>query len=130
MANLFINVLRENMRAGHFTVHEFVVMPDHMHVLLTVPAESTVEKAVQFIKGGFSFRAGRELGFKGDVWQVGFSEVRIFDGASFAQHKAYIENNPVKRSLANAPEEYPFGSTFLKMLKKEEALGMQGLKPE
>jgi len=130
MANLFIDVLRQNMRAGHFYVHEFVVMPDHVHILLTVPADSTVEKAVQFIKGGFSFRAGRELGFKGEVWQVGFSEVRVFDDASFALHKSYIENNPVKRGLVSAPEKYPFGSTFLKSLKKDQVLREQGLKPE
>ena len=127
MASLFIDVLRQNMRAGHFTVHEFVVMPDHMHVLLTVPADSTVERAVQFIKGGFSFRAGRELGFKGEVWQVGHSDVRILDDASFALHKSYIENNPVKRGLVSSPEQYPFGSTFLKALKNEKA---QGQKPK
>ena len=127
MANLFIDVLRQNMRDKHFTVHEFVVMLDHVHVLLTVPANSTVEKSVQRIKGGFSFRAGRELGFKGEVWQVGFSDVRILDDASFAQHKSYIENNPVKRGLVSVPEMYPFGSLFLKILKKDQA---QGLKPE
>lgn len=127
MANLFIDVLRQNMRDKHFTVHEFVVMPDHVHVLLTVPANSTVEKSVQRIKGGFSFRAGRELDFKGEIWRKGFSDVRIFDDASFAQHKSYIENNPVKRGLVSAPEMYPFGSLFLKILKKDQA---QGLKPE
>jgi putative transposase len=130
MANLFIDVLRKNMRAGHFTVHDFVVMPDHVHVLLTVPADSTVEKAVQYIKGGFSFRAGRELGFRGEVWQVGFSEVRVFDEESFALHKSYIEMNPVKRGLVSAPEGYPFGSTFLKLQKKDPTLRAQGLKPE
>ena len=133
MANLFIDVLRQNMRARHFTVHEFVVMPDHVHLLLTVPADSTVEKAVQFIKGGFSFRAGRELGFKGQVWQVGYSEVRLFHGASFALHKTYIENNPVKRGLAKIPDEYQFGSAYLKLKKRADMAGhasQQGLKPE
>lgn len=39
-------------------------MPDHFHVLITVEGEMTIERAVQFIKGGFAFRAGKELGFK------------------------------------------------------------------
>ncbi len=64
---------------------------------------------------------------RGEIWQVGFSEVRIFEDASFAQHKNYIENNPVKRGLVSAAEEYPFGSIFLKALKRKEA---QGLKPQ
>lgn len=133
MANLFIDVLRENMRAGHFVVHEFVVMPDHVHLLVTVPPESSIEKAVQRIKGGFSYRAGRELGFKGEIWQRGFSEVRIHDAGSFALHRGYIENNPVKRGLAASPDQYRFGSLYLKLKKRaeaEERTSQQGLKPE
>ena len=60
------------MRSKGIVVHEFVVMPNHLHVLMTVPEEMTIEKAMQLIKGGFSFRAGKELGFKGDIWQRGF----------------------------------------------------------
>ncbi len=132
MANLFIDVLRDNMRAGHFNVHEFVVMPDHVHLLITVPAESSVEKAVQRIKGGFSYRARRELDFGGEIWQRGFSEVRIHDDVSFAQHRTYIENNPVRRGLVSVPEEYRFGSLYLKRKKRaeaEERASRQGLKP-
>jgi putative transposase len=132
MANLLIEVLRENMRAGHFTVHDFVVMPDHVHLMISVPAESTIEKAVQRIKGGFSFRARRELGFSGEIWQRGFSEVRIHDDGSFAQHRSYIENNPLKRGLVSTPEEYRFGSLYLKLKKRSEAedrAAKQGLKP-
>jgi REP-associated tyrosine transposase len=58
-------------------------MPDHFHVLLTVDCNLAVERAVQFIKGGFAFRAGRELGFKAPVWQKGFSEVRILDAEAY-----------------------------------------------
>ena len=133
MANLFIEVFRENMRAGHFAVHEFVVMPDHVHLLMTVPAESTIEKAIQRIKGAFSFRAGRDLGFKGEIWQRGFSEVRIHDDGGYEQHRRYIENNPVKRGLVSVPEQYRFGSVYLKRKKRaevEERLSQQGLKPE
>jgi putative transposase len=64
MANHFIEVLRSYMRACKFTVHDFVIMPDHVHILITVPAGSSVEKAVQLIKGHFSFRAKRSLGSK------------------------------------------------------------------
>jgi putative transposase len=77
MANLFIEVLRDQMRAGRFVVPEFVIMPDHVHLLITVPAEMTIEKAMQFIKGNFSIRAGRDLGFQGEIWQRGFSEVQV-----------------------------------------------------
>jgi putative transposase len=83
LANLLIDVLRSYTLSGRFKVHDFVVMPDHCHVVLTLDADTSIERAVQFIKGGFSFRAKKELGFAGDVWQRGFSEVRIRTGPAF-----------------------------------------------
>jgi putative transposase len=120
MADLLTDVLRSVMRSKGIVIHEFIVMPNHLHVLMTVPEEMTVEKAMQLIKGGFSFRARRELGFQGEVWQRGFSDVRIVDELSFDQHKAYIDNNPVKAGLADAPGKYPYCSTFLKEQKRKE----------
>jgi len=42
MANLFIEVLRSYVRAGEFTVHDFVVMPNHVHILVTIPGGSSL----------------------------------------------------------------------------------------
>src|SRR5437016_12240541 len=61
-ATLMIDVLRSYVAARKFRVHDFVVMPDHMHVLLTVGADMTVVKAMQFIKGGYSYRPKNEFG--------------------------------------------------------------------
>jgi putative transposase len=118
MAGLLIDVLRHYAAAGKFKVHDFVVMPDHLHVLLTVNESSTIEKAVQFIKGGFSFRAKKELGYLGEIWQRGFSEVRVTDRESFLKHRAYIDENPVKARLVDAPEAFPFGSAHFKKQKE------------
>jgi len=70
-AKLFIDVLYHYRKQQKYLLHEFVVMPDHFHLLLTVGAEMTVEKAVQLIKGGFAFRAGHELGFPAPILAEG-----------------------------------------------------------
>jgi putative transposase len=121
MANLLIDVLRSYMLAGKFKVHDFVVMRNHLHLLLTVEGNMTIEKAVQLIKGNFSFRAKKELGFAGEIWQRGFSDVRITDENSFAQHRQYIYDNPVKAGMASSPEEYPYSSAYFKELKRAGA---------
>src|SRR5215475_10264071 len=100
MANLFIQVLRDYMRAGKFVVHDFVVMPNHIHLLATIPDDTTIEKTMQLIKGNFSFRANKELDFRGEIWQRGFSDVRVPDEKSFQTHREYISNNPVKAGIA------------------------------
>ena len=122
-AMLLIDVLRSNVAAGKFELHEFVIMPDHLHLLMTLPVDMTIEKAMQLIKGGFSYRLKRECGYQGEVWPGGFSEVRITDGQSFMQHREYIVQNPVKAGLADAAEQYPT-ATLIWQSKKAH-----GLKP-
>lgn len=121
MAMLFINVLRGYVSAGKFVVHDFVVMPDHVHLLLTLDDAMSIERAAQLIKGGFSYRAKKNLGFQGEIWQRGFSEVRIPDRNSFLQHRDYIEQNPVKARLVDSPERFPYSSAYLKIQKRAAA---------
>jgi putative transposase len=122
-AMLLIDVLRSNVATGKFQLHDFVIMPDHVHLLMTLPGDLTVEKAMQLVKGGFSYRLKREFGFQGEVWQRGFSEVRIKDGRSFLQHRGYIVQNPVKAGLVDSAEQWPYCYGYL---TKKKA---QGLKP-
>ena len=109
------------MRAGTFSIHDFVAMPNHLHVLLTIPGTMTIERAVQLIKGTFSYRARKELGFNGEIWQRGFSDVRVNEDQSFREHQVYIDQNPVKAGLAVNPLDYPGGSAYLKELKRSAA---------
>src|SRR5208282_4311153 len=109
-AGLLIDVLYHYRRERRYLLHEFVIMPDHFHLLITVGAEMTVEKAVQLIKGGFAFRAGRELGFRAPVWQKGFSEIRMYVGDAYIGMSEYIHANPVKRFLVTANADYPYSS--------------------
>jgi putative transposase len=88
-------------------------MPDHVHLLLTVHEDISIEKAMQFIKGRFSFRLKREYQYLGEVWQMGFSEMRADDEQSFLQYREYIAQNPVKAGLADSPEQYPYCYTYL-----------------
>ncbi|MGH9735526.1 MAG: transposase [Candidatus Acidiferrales bacterium] len=80
----------------------------------------TVERAVQLIKGGFSYRAKKELGFNGEIWQKGFSDVRITDDDTFARHVQYIAENPVKAGYALSPVEYRYCSAYLRRAKSEK----------
>jgi putative transposase len=108
-ARLLIDTLY-HYRGSAYLLHEFVVMPDHLHVLVT--PKTSLEKAVQFIKGGFSFRAKKELGSNMEVWQKGFSDHRIRDAADYLHHVSYIQENPVRKHLYERAGEYPYSSAF------------------
>ena len=123
-ATLMIDVLRSYVRAGKFRLHDFVVMPDHVHLLMTVGVCMTVERAMQFIKGGFSYRLKRECGYLGEVWQRGFSETRVESRQSRLAHRKYIAANPVKEELADALGEFPYCFAYL---AKRKATGAKAL---
>jgi putative transposase len=111
-ARLFLKTLYGYRRQGKFDLHAFVLMPEHVHLLLTPTPSVTLERSIQFIKGGYSHTLGAELGRKGEVWQRGFTDHRIRDGEDFNVHCDYIHDNPVKRGLVPSSSEYRYCSAF------------------
>ena len=95
-------------RSSAYQLHEFVIMPDHIHVLLT--PNTSLERAIQFIKGGFSFRAKKELGSNMEVWQKGFSDHRIRDAEDYLRHVSYMRQNPVRKYFCEQANKFPYSS--------------------
>jgi len=104
-ARLMIDTLY-HYHGSAYLLHEFVLMPDHFDALIT-PVGS-LERAVQYIKGGFSYRAKKELGSNMEVWQKGFSDHRIRDAEDYQHHVRYIDFNPVRKYLCEKPGEYAY----------------------
>ena len=112
IARVFLKTLYHYRREGAYLLHEFVLMPDHFHLLITPAPDVTPERAMQLIKGGSSRRLKLEGVFRGDVWQRGFTDHRIRDAEDYLSHKKYLLNNPVKRHLAETPEQYRYCSAY------------------
>jgi putative transposase len=104
-AELFLETLQHYRREGHYTLHAFVVMPDHIHLLIT-PQGLTLERVVGLIKGGFSHRLGSKL----PVWQRGFTDHRIRSESDFQTRRDYIHQNPVRARMVELAEVYLYSS--------------------
>ena len=118
-AELLIDVLRSLIAEGRFELRDFVIMPDHLHMILTVFDEMTIEKAMQLIKGRFSHRLSHEFAYKGEVWQRGFTEAQVMNPESFARHSEHIAQNPVKAGIVASADEFPFCFRYLTKRKAE-----------
>ena len=126
MANLFIDTIFHYRQERRFLIHEFVVMPNHIHLLLT-PVGIALERVMQLVKGGYSYRVKKELGLGMEIWERGYVDHRIRDSADYAQHVAYVRQNPVEAQLANYAEDYPYCSAHPGF---DLDVCPQGLKPE
>jgi len=115
-----LDVLKHYREQEKYDLHEFVIMPDHLHLLLTPAFDIYLERTVQLIKGGFSYRLGKAGLFaitKGVVWQESFTNHRIRDEQDYAHHVEYIRTNPVRAHLTDTPESYPHSSASMKLRK-------------
>ncbi len=115
--------LREERALRPFEVEALVLLPDHVHAMLTLPpGDPDFSTRWSSIKARFTrrwlSRGGREVtpppgqareGRRG-VWQARFFEHTIRDEDDFLRHADYIHFNPVKHGLANHPAEWPWSS--------------------
>jgi len=104
MARLFVEVLFHYRERKKYLLHEFVLMPNHFHLLITPTL--TLERALQFIKGGFSYRAKKELGFGGVIWrrasttgECGMWRSTLLIATTFARTRSRKDWQPRRRSI-------------------------------
>jgi putative transposase len=110
LASIVVEQILSCRDRGFYKLHAFAVMPDHLHVLLTPAETTTIEKAIQMIKGGSAHRMGLERPHKFPIWHAGFHDRWMRDAEEYRSSKRYIEQNPVEAKLVERREEYTLSS--------------------
>jgi len=113
-AEIVVNRILSCRDRGAYALHEFVLMPDHLHLLLTPAGNNSLEKVMQLIKGGSSHEVHAKRGTSNPIWHSGFHESSIRDANDFRAKQVYIRENPVKARLVEKFEDWPHGSGNLR----------------
>ena len=109
LARLVADSIRRGVTLGHYELHAFVVMPNHVHVLLTPRVPPS--RLLKSLKGFTAREANRILGRTGEpFWQRESYDHWVRNEAEFQRIRAYIENNPVKAGMAPQAGDYPWSS--------------------
>ena len=105
--DLFELALEQSRIRYGFYVVGYVVMPEHVHLLMTEPEHGTLASAVQAIKQSVSRKliAGRE-----HFWQARYYDFNVFTSKKRIEKLKYIHRNPVKRGLVERPEDWAWSS--------------------
>ena len=109
-ADLLLSTIFRYRDANEFLLHEFVIMPNHLHLVISIEDGRTIGRAMQMIKGGFSYAIGEAGGKLKAVWQPSDYEHRVRDGADYTRIRNYIHENPVQRMLVESAAEYAYSS--------------------
>lgn len=110
VADLVLEQIVDCRERGLYRLHEFVIMPGHLHLLLTPAEDTTLEKAMQMIKGGSAFRIKKELFYQFPIWHAGFHDRWMRDKREYEARAQYIQQNPVAARMVSDPAEYAWSS--------------------
>jgi len=97
----------------NYLLHEFVLMPNHLDLLLTPSDTTASEKAVGLIKSGSSHEIHHVRQNKMQIWQPGFHESRVTGPTDYKSKADYIHFNPVAAHLDQRPQDWLFSSASL-----------------
>lgn len=93
-----------------YTLHSWVIMPNHVHLLLSSLGNHELGEIVHSIKSYTALMANRTLGKTGRFWSTDYFDRFIRDYVHFSKTKKCIEENPVKARLCKSPAEWPWGN--------------------
>ena len=102
---LFEGTLERTRQRYNFCVIGYVVMPEHVHLLLSEPAGTPLAKALQSLKLSMS-KMSREHPF----WQARYYDFNVFTARKHVEKLRYIHRNPVKRGLVEQPQDWQWSS--------------------
>jgi putative transposase len=103
---LFIECLERMRLRCEMRIYAYVVMPEHVHLLVSEPGTEILADAMHFLKLSFTKRLRRP----GSFWQKRHYDRNIRDAAEFDEKLGYIHLSPVKRGLVKEPAEWEWSS--------------------
>lgn len=109
-AHIALDSLRWLREAGRVWLLGYVIMPDHVHLVLGLRQGASLSKVMQVWKG-FTARSLREkCSVPPPVWQRGYYDHGIRDANDLQIRLDYMHDNPVRKGLVDAPGEYEFST--------------------
>jgi putative transposase len=110
IAAILLKSILRHRDTGAYLLHDFVIMPNHLHLLVTPVGDNSIERVMQLIKGGSSHEIHLARAHKMQIWQPGFHEESVRDIEDYRIKSGYIHNNPVHAGLVYTPEDWVYGS--------------------
>ena len=108
--DLFLCVLEHARRRYGFALLGYVVMPEHVHLLMTMPLVGDPSVVMKVVKERFTRLLRKREGFLRRRWQKRFYDFNVCTDRKRVEKLRYMHRNPVKRGLVQSPEEWEWSS--------------------
>jgi putative transposase len=110
--DLFVQCLEDMRRRFSMCVYGYVVMPEHVHLLVSEPEPATLAQAIHYLKLSFAKRLRSRTGatITRSFWQKRYYDRKVRDAQEFTVKLRYLHRNPVQRGLVKDPAEWNWSS--------------------
>ncbi|MGI9232982.1 MAG: transposase [Woeseiaceae bacterium] len=119
---LFKKVLLTNASIYGAAIHAYVLMTNHVHLLLTPFEKRSIPQTLQGLGRDYVQRINRQYGRSGTLWQGRYKASLVQDDLYLLNCQRYIELNPVRAGMVTDPALYPHSSYRRNALGAEDAL--------
>jgi len=102
--------LREGAARHGCAIHAYVLMTNHVHLLVTPEARDAVSRTIQYVGRHYVTYVNRQYGRSGTLWEGRHKGSIISSEAYLLTCSRYIELNPVRAGMVKAPEDYRWSS--------------------
>ena len=104
---VFLDTLEAVRRRHQFSLFGYILMPEHVHLLLSEPKAERPDNTLRVLKG----QTSRQLrGSRDRFWQARYYDFNVLTQRKFVEKLRYIHRNPVARGLVSKPQDWPWSS--------------------
>jgi len=121
-AQILLSTIAEVRQQTRFKLLAFVVMPDHLHLVVVLSSGQSLSDIMRLIKGRFSVRYHRLVGKCGQFWQERYHERTIRNERALVLAIEYVYANPVEAGLVTQAEMFAWSSANLALRSDNDSI--------
>ncbi|MDO6693217.1 transposase [Aliiglaciecola sp. 3_MG-2023] len=107
LARIVVACMKKSQQRGKIQFLSWVIMPDHVHFLMSLEGDSSLSEVIGYIKGTTSHQICKRLNRKGGIWQAGFHDHAIRKEENIIEAARYIVANPLRAGIVKSLKQYP-----------------------
>jgi putative transposase len=116
----YLKWLKEGAERYGCAIHAYVLMTNHVHLLVTPEAEDAVGRLIQYLGRHYVLYVNHQYGRSGTLWEGRYKASLIQGEAYLLACYRYIELNPVRANMVQGPGQYPWSSHGYNALGEED----------
>ncbi len=118
----YLKLLLEAKKHFGIIVYGYILMPNHIHLVIEIPNENSISEVMKFVSGSYAIFFNKKYNRVGHLFQGRFKSILVEKDEYLLELSRYLHLNPVKAKMAKYPEDYKWSSYPIYLGKRRDLL--------